>query len=581
MEKCIKKLLCMLLTLGLFFTSYPVYASEYVKDANGTEIVNEEQNEKESNDSESNEYVNDNSEESTELYQNTEVSEYHDADVNEVNKKVDIDEKKQDEVGTESNEDNPDNQEGESKDDEKKDEHLKVNYVAHVQNIGWQNQVTDGMTAGTTGKKLQMEAIKISLDNTTPYAGGISYATHIKNIGWQKSVADGDVSGTIGRKLRIESIKMQLTGELSSYYDIYYRTHIAEIGWMPWTLNGKISGSVGLADRVEAIEIKIVKKDDPNKPEITSLKSYLQGVSNKILTYSTHVQNIGNTAWTSGGNVTGTTGQSLRVEGININLNQDSAHALSGTIMYRTHVQDIGWTDWKTLGQYSGTSGRAKRVEAIEIKLTGQLAIFYNIYYSSHIQNYGWLGWASNGQTSGSTGISYRMEALRINLVRKGNSSPGSTSDYYKSKPVYTPKTAPIDAMSQGAQGKSSQTNWLIMTDTAKCQVGVYSGNYGNWNRMALWSCGPGKASTPTVKGEFTIYGRGKSFGSKTYTCWYYTQFYGNYLFHSVLYNRGSMTKIQDGTLGKPVSHGCVRLDINNAKWLYDNIPNGTKVVIY
>ena len=89
------------------------------------------------------------------------------------------------------------------------------------------------------------------------------------------------------------------------------------------------------------------------------------------------------------------------------------------------------------------------------------------------------------------------------------------------------------------------------------------------------------KASTPTVKGEFKIYGRGKSFGSKTYTCWYYTQFYGNYLFHSVLYNHGSMSKIQDGTLGRPVSHGCIRLDINNAKWLYDNIPNGTKVVIY
>ena len=48
-----------------------------------------------------------------------------------------------------------------------------------------------------------------------------------------------------------------------------------------------------------------------------------------------------------------------------------------------------------------------------------------------------------------------------------------------------------------------------------------------------------------------------------------------------MLYNRGSMTHIQDGTLGKQVSHGCVRLDINNAKWLYDNIPNGTKVVIY
>ena len=102
--------------------------------------------------------------------------------------------------------------------------------------------------------------------------------------------------------------------------------------------------------------------------------------------------------WVSGGNITGTTGRKLRIEGININLSQDTVHSLSGTIMYRTHVQDIGWPGWKTLGQYSGTSGRAKQVEAIEIKLTGQLATFYNIYYSSHIENYGWLGWATNVQ---------------------------------------------------------------------------------------------------------------------------------------------------------------------------------------
>lgn len=285
--------------------------------------------------------------------------------------------------------------------------------------------------------------------------------------------------------------------------------------------------------------------------------------------------------WVSWGNITGTTGRKLRIEGININLSQDTVHSLTGTIMYRTHVQDIGWTGWKTLGQYSGTSCRAKQVEAIEIKLTGQLATFYNIYYSSHIENYGWLGWASNGQTSGSTGISYRVEALRINLVRKGAPAPGSVANYYKNKPVYTPKPAALDVMSKNAQVRASSTRWLIMTDTSACQVGVYSGSYGNWSRVALWSCGPGKPSTPTVKGEFTIYGRGKSFGSRSYTCWYYTQFYGNYLLHSVLYNRGSMTQIQDGTLGKQVSHGCVRLDINNAKWLYDNIPNGTKVVIY
>lgn len=56
--------------------------------------------------------------------------------------------------------------------------------------------------------------------------------------------------------------------------------------------------------------------------------------------------------------------------------------------------------------------------------------------------------------------------------------------------------------MSQNAQVRASSTRWLIMTDTSACQVGVYSGSYGNWSRVALWSCGPGKPSTPTVKGS-------------------------------------------------------------------------------
>ena len=41
--------------------------------------------------------------------------------------------------------------------------------------------------------------------------------------------------------------------------------------------------------------------------------------------------------WVSGGNITGTTGRKLRIEGININLSQDTVHSLTGTIMYRTH----------------------------------------------------------------------------------------------------------------------------------------------------------------------------------------------------------------------------------------------------
>jgi uncharacterized protein YjdB len=36
-------------------------------------------------------------------------------------------------------------------------------YQAHVQNIGWQKQVCNGAVAGTTGRSLRMEAIRIIL----------------------------------------------------------------------------------------------------------------------------------------------------------------------------------------------------------------------------------------------------------------------------------------------------------------------------------------------------------------------------------------------------------------------------------
>ena len=126
----------------------------------------------------------------------------------------------------------------------------------------------------------------------------------------------------------------------------------------------------------------------------------------------------------------------------------------------------------------------------------------------------------------------------------------------------------------------ASNTRYLILVDTTANRVGIYSGSVGKWNEVKKWVCTTGAKSTPTVKGTFTVQGKGKSFGSG-YTCWYYTQFYGNYLFHSVLYKQGSVSVIIDGRLGINASHGCVRLNINNAKWIYDNIPRGTKVVVY
>lgn len=133
--------------------------------------------------------------------------------------------------------------------------------------------------------------------------------------------------------------------------------------------------------------------------------------------------------------------------------------------------------------------------------------------------------------------------------------------------------------MTARAQIYSSNTMYLLMVDLNNCRVGVFSGSLGNWTLMNYWLCSPGKASTPTVRGQFTVGSKGYYFDSGASRCFWYTQFYNDYLFHSVLYNRNGT--LQDGRLGMHLSHGCVRMEISNAKWIYDNIPRGTKVVVY
>ena len=139
------------------------------------------------------------------------------------------------------------------------------------------------------------------------------------------------------------------------------------------------------------------------------------------------------------------------------------------------------------------------------------------------------------------------------------------------------------DPMVRKAQDYTSTTPYLILVDTAEHKVGVFSGGgNGGWRRIHFWDCANGAPATPTVKGSFTVGIRGYYFDSSNARCFYYTQFYGNYLFHSTLYYQyPTPSHPMDSRLGMALSHGCVRLQLDNAKWIYDNIPWGTKVVVY
>ena len=125
-----------------------------------------------------------------------------------------------------------------------------IEYQAHVQNVGWMNEVKNGATAGTTGKGLRLEAFAINYFGP----GIIKYQAHIQNYGWTSERVNGEVLGTIGMSLRLEAFKIWIEG---SNQKLQYRAHVKNKGWLPWVSNGEVSGTTGESLHIEAIEIKL------------------------------------------------------------------------------------------------------------------------------------------------------------------------------------------------------------------------------------------------------------------------------------------------------------------------------------
>lgn len=301
-----------------------------------------------------------------------------------------------------------------------------VQYQTHIQTFGWQNYVPNGATSGTTGLSKRLEGIRINLTNAD-YSGSIQYRTHVQSYGWMGWVGDGAMSGTSGQSKRLEAIQIKLTGEMANRYDVYYRVHSQTFGWLDWAKNGESAGTSGYSFRLESIQIKLVPKGS------AAPGSTANTYRHPLVQYRTHVESYGWQDYVNDGTLSGTSGQSKRLEGIQIALNSQE---YSGNIQYRTHVQSYGWMNWLSNGATSGTTGQAKRLEAIQIKLTGEMANKYDIYYRVHSQTFGWLGWAKNGASAGTSGYSFRLEAIQIKLVAKGGAAPGSTANPYREKPA-------------------------------------------------------------------------------------------------------------------------------------------------
>ena len=182
----------------------------------------------------------------------------------------------------------------------------------------------------------------------------------------------------------------------------------------------------------------------------------------------------------------------------------------------------------------------------------------------------------------------YTTRAVKALQTQNGMESTGEVNeetwnlifnDVHVVLPNATPKPTP----------EPTPVPFHIVVDVANQVTSVYgrdeNGEYTVPVRQML--CSTGMKATPSDVGDWVLNGRhatwcifpkwGNSYAR------YWTRINSSIAFHSPIYTAVSNTAMKIGSynkLGQRASHGCVRLTVWDAKWIYDNIGVGTVVSI-
>ena len=128
---------------------------------------------------------------------------------------------------------------------------------------------------------------------------------------------------------------------------------------------------------------------------------------------------------------------------------------------------------------------------------------------------------------------------------------------------------------------------YMAKVSTTKNRVYIYGWTGAGYDMLVKeFTCTTGAKNTPTKKGTFQAVGPiSEWYYMANSSVWvrYAFQIEGNYFFHSLLYSykgqeKPSSTSVHN--LGRNASHGCVRLALEDVKWIYENCTVGMTVEI-
>ena len=137
------------------------------------------------------------------------------------------------------------------------------------------------------------------------------------------------------------------------------------------------------------------------------------------------------------------------------------------------------------------------------------------------------------------------------------------------------------------ATAQAEELKYWIGVDIANQRTTIYS--TADNSVVHRWICSTGKKGYTTPVG---VYYLPEAKGQERQEWFAFTGSYVKYCvcykkglyFHSILFRRKSDDSVMQSSidrLGQIASHGCIRLEVQHARWLCDNCPTGTKVVIH
>lgn len=158
-------------------------------------------------------------------------------------------------------------------------------------------------------------------------------------------------------KAPVKEKPKQVPGEAKNNIGLNYRSYVQDLGLLDWVHDGEVSGTTGASLRLEALMID------------TEALRKVRGYSKLQIDALAHIQNVGDVTFE---NVTkntpiGTIGEDKRLEGLEL---QVKGLPKNKKLKFQVHEQDKGWTSVATadsIGAFRGSVGESRRIEAVRI----------------------------------------------------------------------------------------------------------------------------------------------------------------------------------------------------------------------